>query len=118
VGFGVSCGRAGGTSGTMLWAAVGFLAIGGAADMVSAAFRSTILQQAASDEMRGRLQGVFTVVVNGGPRLADAAHGGAAALVGTTIAAAGGGALVIVSVALAALAVPAFVRYRVGSASS
>ena len=34
-----------------------------------------ILQQAASDELRGRLQGVFTVVVAGGPRLADAVHG-------------------------------------------
>ena len=68
----------------MLWIALAFLALGGAADMVSAAFRSTILQQAASDELRGRLQGVFIVVVAGGPRLADAAHGVAAAAVGTT----------------------------------
>lgn len=81
--------------------------------MVSAAFRSTILQEAASDELRGRLQGVFTVVVAGGPRLADAVHGAAAAAVGTTVAAAGGGLLVVVGVAVAALAVPAFVRYRV-----
>ena len=100
-------------AGTLLWIALGFLAIGGAADMVSAAFRTTILQQAASDEVRGRLQGVFTVVVAGGPRLADAVHGGAAAVVGTTVAAAGGGALVVVGVVLAALVVPAFVRYRV-----
>jgi hypothetical protein len=80
---------------------------------VSAAFRSTILQQAASDELRGRLQGVFTVVVAGGPRLADAIHGAAAAAVGTTVAAAGGGALVVVGVVVAALVVPTFVRYRV-----
>ncbi len=66
--------------------------------MVSSAFRSTILQQAASDELRGRLQGVFTVVVAGGPRLADALHGAAAAAVGTTVAAAGGGVLVVVGV--------------------
>ena len=59
-------------------AALAFLAVGGAADMVSAAFRSTILQQAASDDVRGRLQGVFIVVVAGGPRLADATHGAAA----------------------------------------
>jgi hypothetical protein len=89
------------------------LAIGGAADMVSSAFRNTILQQAASDDVRGRLQGVFTVVVAGGPRLADAAHGGAAAVVGTTVAAAGGGVLVVIGVMIAALAVPAFIRYRV-----
>ena len=90
----------------MLWIALAFLALGGAADMVSAAFRSTILQQAASDELRGRLQGVFTVVVAGGPRLADTVHGVAAAAVGTSVAAAGGGVLVVVGVVIAALAVP------------
>ena len=35
------------------------------------------------------------------------------AAVGTTVAAAGGGLLVVVGVVIAALAVPAFVRYRV-----
>jgi hypothetical protein len=50
------------------------LAIGGTADMVSSAFRNTILQEAATDDVRGRLQGVFTVVVAGGPRVADAVH--------------------------------------------
>jgi MFS family permease len=113
VGFGVASGLAGGHAGVFLWLALTFLAVGGAADMVSAAFRSTILQQAASDELRGRLQGVFTVVVAGGPRLADAVHGAAAAAVGTTMAAAGGGGLVVIGVVIAALAVPAFVRYRV-----
>jgi MFS family permease len=113
VGFGLACGLAGGHAGVFLWIALTFLAVGGAADMVSAAFRSTILQQAASDELRGRLQGVFTVVVAGGPRLADAVHGAAAAAVGTTMAAAGGGGLVVIGVVIAALAVPAFVRYRV-----
>ncbi len=113
VGFGLVSGLAQGSTGTLLWIALAFLAFGGAADMVSAAFRSTILQQAASDELRGRLQGVFIVVVAGGPRLADAVHGAAAAAVGTTVAAAGGGALVVVGVVIAALVVPAFVRYRV-----
>jgi MFS family permease len=113
VGFGVASGLADGAARTWLWIALAFLAIGGAADMVSAAFRSTILQQAASDELRGRLQGVFTVVVAGGPRLADAVHGAAAAAVGTTVAATGGGVLVVIGVVVAALMVPAFVRYRV-----
>ena len=115
VGFGLAGGFAHGSAGLFLWIALAFLAIGGAADMVSAAFRSTILQQAASDDLRGRLQGVFTVVVAGGPRLADAVHGAAAATIGTTVAAAGGGALVVVGVVIAALLVPAFVRYRVCS---
>jgi MFS family permease len=113
IGFGLAGGFAHGHTGALLWIALAFLAIGGAADMVSSAFRNTILQQAASDDVRGRLQGVFTVVVAGGPRLADAVHGAAAAAVGTTVAAAGGGVLVVVGVVVAALVVPAFVRYRV-----
>ncbi|PJE06935.1 MAG: MFS transporter [Mycobacterium sp.] len=115
VGFGVMCGVAHARGGPVLWAALTFLAIGGAADMVSAAFRQTILQEAASDELVGRLQGVFTVVVGGGPRLADTVHGAAAAVVGTTTAAAGGGALVVVGVLVAALAAPVFIRYRAPS---
>ena len=113
VGFGVAGGLAGGHTGPLLWVALAFLAVGGAADMVSAAFRSTILQSAASDDLRGRLQGVFLVVVAGGPRVADALHGAAAATIGTSVAAAGGGVLVVIGVVIAALVVPAFVRYRV-----
>jgi hypothetical protein len=47
------------------------LAGAGAADNVSSIFRQTILQSAVPDAMRGRLQGVFTVVVTGGPRVGD-----------------------------------------------
>jgi MFS family permease len=112
IGFGWVSGASHGRAGLLLWAALGFLAIGGAADMVSSAFRSTILQQAASDDLRGRLQGVFVVVVGGGPRLADAAHGSAAAVVGTSAAVVWGGVLVVVGVLIAALAAPAFARYR------
>ncbi|MDJ0393833.1 MFS transporter [Rhodococcus sp. G-MC3] len=115
VGFGVSVGFA--TEGKVsiaLWFALAFLALGGGADMISAAFRSTMLQQVATDEMRGRLQGVFIVVVAGGPRIGDVMHGAAAASVGTAAAAAGGGVLVVVGVVIAAVALPAFIRYRVG----
>ena len=69
-----------------------------------------MLQASASDHVRGRLQGIFVVVVAGGPRVADTAHGAAAALVGTAAAAAGGGILVVVGVLAVAIAVPAFVR--------
>ena len=95
-------------------AALGALAgAGGAADMASAAFRTSMLQSAAADEVRGRLQGIFIVVVAGGPRVADVAHGATAAATGAAVAAAGGGLLVVVFTVAAALAVPAFVRYRV-----
>lgn len=113
VGFGVAAGFAGGRTGVLLWVAVACLAVGGAADMVSSALRNTILLQAASDELRGRLQGVYLVVVAGGPRIADALHGAAAASLGTAVAAAGGGVLVVVGVLIAVLVVPAFIRYRV-----
>ena len=107
-----------GTAGVMLGVAVGMLVIGGAADMVSSAFRNSMLMTAATDEVRGRLQGIFIVVVAGGPRIADVAHGSAAALVGTSAAAAGGGVLVVIGTVVAALAVPAFVRYRLPAVTS
>jgi len=103
VGFGLS---------PYLWLAVTFLVIAGAADMVSMVYRSAILQIAATDEMRGRMQGVFTVVVVGGPRIADLAHGWAAAGVGTAAAATGGGVLVVLLTAVAVVCLPAFWRYR------
>lgn len=45
------------------------LAVSGAADNVSAIYRSTMMQAAIPDAMRGRLQGIFVVVVAGGPRI-------------------------------------------------
>ncbi len=45
------------------------LAVSGAADNVSAIYRSTMMQAAVPDAMRGRLQGIFIVVVAGGPRV-------------------------------------------------
>lgn len=95
-----------------LWLAVMFLVIAGAADMVSMVYRSAILQTAATDEMRGRMQGVFTVVVAGGPRIADLLHGWTAAGVGTAAAATGGGVLVVILTAVAVVCLPAFWRYR------
>ncbi len=113
VGFGVAAMFASVAPGAMLVVAVLMLAIGGAADMASAAFRTSMLQSAAADELRGRLQGIFIVVVAGGPRIADVGHGAAAVATGAAVAAAGGGVLVIIFTVVAALAVPAFVRYRV-----
>jgi MFS family permease len=43
----------------------------GASDEISAIFRGTMLLMASPDGMRGRLQGIFTVVVTGGPRIGD-----------------------------------------------
>lgn len=86
------------------------LAAAGAADNVSAIFRSTILQAAAPDAMRGRLQGIFTVVVTGGPRVGDLFVGLLAAA-GTIWPPLLGGAIIIALVGLLARLQPSFRRY-------
>ena len=87
---------------SVLWLAVLYLAIGGWSDLVSAVYRSTILQVTATDEMRGRIQGVFTVVVAGGPRLADLVHGLVADATSTAFAVTAGGIATIVLTLVAA----------------
>ncbi len=99
-----------------LWLAVFLLAVGGAADLVSAVYRQTMLQTYAPDEMRGRMQGVFIVVVAGGPRLGDVRAGTTAAAVGVQASWVGGG-LLCAAVVLLALAVPVFRRYRAPTAT-
>lgn len=117
VGGSVSLGDSGPEGSPLLWglllAAVLGLALGGAADMASAAFRTTMLQEAANDEVRGRLQGVFFVVVVGGPRIADVLHGAGGAALGPGLATLVGGALVVVLVLLAARLAPVFTAYTV-----
>jgi len=94
-----------------LWLCVLLLAVAGCADLVSAVYRQTILQLAAPDEMRGRMQGVFTAVVAGGPRLGDLRAGAMAAVWGTTISWAAGGFAAAVVAVLLALLFPALIRY-------
>ncbi|MEO3811728.1 MFS transporter [Sphaerisporangium sp. B11E5] len=94
-----------------LWLAVALLAVGGALDLVSAVWRQTILQTYAPDDMRGRMQGVFMVVVAGGPRLGDLRAGATASAFGLVPAWAGGGLVCAVLVVVVGLAVPAFRRY-------
>ena len=76
------------------------LAGAGGADQVSAVFRSTMLQAAAPDNMRGRVQGVFIVVVTGGPRIGDAYVGLVAATTLLWLPSLLGGALIIALVFL------------------
>ena len=100
-----------GLSGSIVLACA-FMAAGGVADFVSMVFRSAILQSTAPDDMRGRMQGVFVVVVTGGPRLADLVHGLGGATLGTRTAITAGGLAVVAAVlGLAALS-PAYLRYK------
>jgi MFS family permease len=95
-----------------LWLAVLLLAVGGAADLVSAVYRQTMLQTFAPDELRGRMQGVFTAVVAGGPRLGDL-RAGLMAGYGITIDWVGGGLAAAVVALLLAVAFPTLRRYTV-----
>jgi MFS family permease len=108
--WGVAIGLAG--LAHQLWLALLLLGVGGAADLVSAVYRQSMLQVFAPDRMRGRLQGVFTVVVAGGPRLGDLRAGATASVSSITVSWAGGGfAAAGLAIVLAAV-FPALLRYR------
>lgn len=100
-----------GTVTIFAWLVVLMLVVGGAADMFSASLRTAILQQSAAEHVQGRIQGVYIVVVVGGPRLADVLHGWAAGPFGVGMATLVGGVLVVVGTAVCAVVVPSFTRY-------
>lgn len=91
------------------------LAFAGAADNVSSIFRMTMLQTAVPDAVRGRLQGLFTVVVTGGPRLGDLYIGLAASALALWIPPLAGGLLII---AIVWTLVRTHPRFRAYDASS
>ena len=107
VAFGLSATRA-------FWLGLAFLAVAGAADVISAIFRSTILQGTVPDSLRGRLSAIHIMVVTGGPRLGDLEAGVVAQLVTPVFSVVSGGAATVIGVVLLGLAVPEFWRYHAG----
>lgn len=101
-----------------LWLVVALLALAGVADLVSAVFRQSILLTYAPDRMRGRLQGVHTTVVAGGPRMGDLRAGAMATAFGVTFSWVGGGLAAAVLAVVLAVAFPALVRYRVAASET
>jgi hypothetical protein len=93
-------------------AALILLALAGWADVISAVFRNTIIQLAAPDALRGRLQGVQMAVVAGGPRLGDLESGAVGIAFGDTTSVISGGLACIVSAVLLARLLPGFRRQR------
>lgn len=88
-----------------------FLAVTGGADNVSSIFRQTMLQQAVPDAYRGRLQGVFIVVVTGGPRLGALYYGAIASLFAHWAPPVAGGMIIIALIAILARMSPRFRAY-------
>ena len=87
------------------------MAVGGAADSLSGVFRGSILQSATPDHLRGRLQGVFVVVVAGGPRLGELLTGGASVGLGEGPTLLAGGVLCMLGVTALMRWQPGFLRY-------
>lgn len=98
--------------GVVRWLPLGLLllAIAGAADVISAVFRNTILQSRVPDAMRGRMSSVHIAVVTGGPRLGDVESGVAAALIGVPGAVVTGGLACVVGVVAVARVFPELLR--------
>ena len=88
------------------------LAVAGAADVISAVFRGTIIQLAVPDELRGRLMGVQMGVVTGGPRIGDLESGAVASAFGNTASVVSGGLACVVGAVLLARLLPGFSRQR------
>ncbi|HEY5905041.1 MAG: MFS transporter [Actinomycetota bacterium] len=107
-----------GLVGSNLPLALFFLAIAGAADVVSAIFRSTILQVMVPDRLRGRLSSIFSLVVTGGPKLGDVEAGLVATWFSPTISVITGGLACIAGAGLVAIAYPELRRYRAAAAPS
>ena len=87
------------------------LAISGAADNVSAIYRSTMMQAAVPDAMRGRLQGIFIVVVAGGPRVGALYAGTLATLTALWVPPLFGGILILALVGTLVRLSPRFRAY-------
>ncbi|NYI69361.1 MFS transporter [Spelaeicoccus albus] len=94
-----------------LWLAAACLLVSGGVDSISMVFRNTILQAATPDAMRGRLQGIFIVVVAGGPRMGDVVAGAGGSLLGEGLEALAGGLACVLAVLILAKLQPAFRRY-------
>ena len=96
---------------TALPLALVLLAFAGAADNVSAAFRSAIVLAATPDEMRGRVSGIELAQVASAPALGNLEAGAVASFTSLRFSVASGGLLCIVGTLVVVAAFPALLRY-------
>lgn len=95
-----------GLAGRLLWFGLPLLALAGGADLVSAIFRSTILQLSIPDSMRGRLSAFHSMVTTTGPRLGDLEAGTVAALTNPSFSVVSGGGACVIGIVVLALLLP------------
>jgi hypothetical protein len=90
--------------------------VAGAADVVSAVFRNTILQLSVPDRLRGRLSAINIAVVTGGPRLGDVESGAVAAATSARVSVVSGGLACVAGALVIARLLPALPRWTLDDA--
>jgi MFS family permease len=93
------------------WVGLLLLALAGAADDVSAIFRSTMMLTATPEAMRGRLTGIEFAQVASGPTLGNTESAVVASFTSLRFSIVSGGLLCVAGTIGCALAFPALVRY-------
>jgi MFS family permease len=94
------------------WLAIVCLAVAGVSDMITSAFRTTVIQFETPDRLRGRVSAVQMSLLANGPRVGNAEAGAVAAMAGTGFSAVSGGLGCIVGVVVIARLFPSFYRYE------
>ncbi|HKA27002.1 MAG TPA: MFS transporter [Gaiellaceae bacterium] len=97
---------------TALWVALALLAVAGAADFLSALWRSAIVLTTTPDAMRGRVTGIEFTQVAAAPTLGNVEAGIVGSLTSLRFSIVSGGILCVAGCGLLALLFPALLRYR------
>lgn len=94
-----------------LIAALVFLALAGAADMMSGVFRQVIWNQTIPDALRGRLASIEMLSYTSGPALGNFEAGVVASLTNVRVSVVSGGVLCVIGCVICAVALPALRNY-------
>ena len=92
------------------------LAVAGGADVISAVLRSSIVQLATPDRLRGRLSSIYMLVVTSGPRFGDAEAAAVAAVAGPQFSVVSGGVLCLLGLIVVVRLFPQLTAYELGRA--
>jgi MFS family permease len=96
--------------------ALALLAVAGAADVISAVFRQTILQLSVPEHLRGRMTSIHIGVVTGGPLTGDARAGAVASATTPEFSVVSGGLVCAITMVAIAGKLPALRRWTLDDA--
>jgi len=101
--------------GLLTWSfplALACFAVAGAADVVSAVLRGSIVQLSTPDHLRGRVSSIQSLVVMSGPRLGDAEAAGVAAFAGPQFSVVSGGVMCLAGLLVVLRKFPELLAYE------